>query len=199
MGGGFKGQCHLAGPTSYRSIPISLHANLTTPSWDIAISKLDLENLRSMSWAESQVQRRIDSYPFRSMSIEPPIFQIWLVYNSAMKIQGQGHWGSEVEVIYRHGETHRFSYNCHNSDIIMGAIASQITSLTIVYSIVHSGADQRQHQSSASLAFVWGIHRWPVNSPHKWPVTRKMFLFDDVIMLCALRELTYIDIHKMMC
>ena len=45
-----------------------------------------------------------------------------------------------------------------------------------------SDADQRKHQSSASLAFVWGIHRGPVNSPHKWPVTRKMFPFDDVIM-----------------
>ena len=64
----------------------------------------------------------------------------------------------------------------------MGAIASQITSLTIVYSTVYSDADQRQHQSSASLAFVRGIHRGPVNSPHKWPVTRKMFPFDDVIM-----------------
>ena len=64
----------------------------------------------------------------------------------------------------------------------MGAIATQITSLTIVYSTVYSGADQSKHQSSASLAFVWGIHRGPVNSPHKWPVTRKMFPFDDVIM-----------------
>ena len=61
-------------------------------------------------------------------------------------------------------------------------MASQITSLTIVYSTVHSGADQRKHQSSASLAFVWGIHRPPVNSPQKWPVTQKMFPFDDVIM-----------------
>ena len=61
----------------------------------------------------------------------------------------------------------------------MGAMASQITSLTIVYSIVYSGAGQRKHQSSASLAFVQGIHRWPVNSPHKGPVTRKMFPFDD--------------------
>ena len=67
-------------------------------------------------------------------------------------------------------------------DVIMGAIASQITSLTIVYSIVYSDADQRKHQSSASLAFVRVIHRGPVNSPHKWPVTRKMFPFDDVIM-----------------
>ena len=65
----------------------------------------------------------------------------------------------------------------------MCAVASQITSLTIVYSTVCSGADQRKHQSSASLAFVWGIHRWPVNSPHKWPVTRTMFPFDYVIIL----------------
>ena len=70
----------------------------------------------------------------------------------------------------------------HYSDVIMGAIASQITILTIIYLILFSGADQRKHQSSASLAFVRGIHRWPVNAPHKWPVTRKMFPSDDVIM-----------------
>ena len=68
------------------------------------------------------------------------------------------------------------------SDIKMGAMASQITSLTIVYSTVYSGADQRKHQSSASLAFGWGIHRWQVNSPHEGPVPRKMFPFDDVTM-----------------
>ena len=65
----------------------------------------------------------------------------------------------------------------------MGAMASQITSLAIVYSTVYSDPDQRKHQSSASLAFVRGIHRGPVNSPHKWPVTRKMFPFHDVIMI----------------
>ena len=63
----------------------------------------------------------------------------------------------------------------HYSDIIMGTIASQ-------NSTVYSDADQRKRQSSASLAFVRGIRRGPVNSPHKWPVTRKMFPFDDVIM-----------------
>ena len=115
----------------------------------------------------------------------------------------------------------------------MSAVASQITSVCIVCSTVGSGADQRKHQSSVSLAFVrlsqvksntfychtlmvnhtshndhnnkrsiwqqgmkealligpsyWSlIHTWPVNSPHKWPVTRKMFLFDDVIMLLLL-------------
>ena len=47
----------------------------------------------------------------------------------------------------------------HNGDAIMDAIASQITSLTIVYSAVYSDPDERKHQSSASLAFVWGIHR----------------------------------------
>ena len=66
-------------------------------------------------------------------------------------------------------------FHNHNGDVIMDAMASQITSLTIVYSTVYSDADQRKHQSSASLAFVRGIHRGPVNSPHKWPVTRKYF------------------------
>ena len=64
----------------------------------------------------------------------------------------------------------------------MSSMASQITSLTIVYSAFYSRADQRKHQSSASLPFVWGIHRRPVNSPDKRPVTRKMFPFDDIIM-----------------
>ena len=63
---------------------------------------------------------------------------------------------------------------CHYSDVTMGAMTSQITDLTIVYSTVYL--------SSASLAFVWGIHRWSVNSLHKGPVTPKMFPFDDVIM-----------------
>ena len=75
-----------------------------------------------------------------------------------------------------------YSQIYHYCDVIMGAMASQITSLTIVYSTVHSGADQRKHQSSASQAFEWGIHQSPVNSPHKWPVTQKMFPFDDGFM-----------------
>ena len=73
----------------------------------------------------------------------------------------------------------------HYSDIIMGAMASQITSVTIVYSTVYSGADQRKHQSPASPAFVRGIHRWPMNSPHKGPVMQKTFPFDDVIIYPA--------------
>ena len=52
----------------------------------------------------------------------------------------------------------------------------------IVCSIVYSGVDHRKHQSSVSLRFMRGIHRWPVNSTHKGPVTRKMLLLDDVIM-----------------
>ena len=66
---------------------------------------------------------------------------------------------------------HPFRY-CHYSDVKMSAMASQTTSLTIVYSTVNSGADQRKHQSPA---FVRRIHRWPVNSPDKGPVTQKMF------------------------
>ena len=70
----------------------------------------------------------------------------------------------------------------HYNNVITGAIASQITSLMIVFSTFYSDADQRKHQSSASLAFVRGIHRGPVDSSHKWSVTRKMLPFDDVIM-----------------
>ena len=70
----------------------------------------------------------------------------------------------------------------HYKDVTMGMMASQIPSLTIVYSTIYSGPDQRKHQSSTSLAFVRGIHWSPVNSPHKGPVTWKMYPFEDVIM-----------------
>ena len=69
----------------------------------------------------------------------------------------------------------------HYNDVMMGAMGSQITSLTIFYWTVYSRGYKRKHQSSASLAFVRGIHWWHVNSPHKRPATRKMFPFDDVI------------------
>ena len=83
----------------------------------------------------------------------------------------------------------------HYNDVIMSAIASWITSFTIVYSTCYSGADQRKHKSSASLPFPWGIYRWPVNFPHKGLVTRKMFPFNDVIQTeythnCVCRHLS---------
>ena len=83
------------------------------------------------------------------------------------------------------------------SDVIMGGMAFQITSATSVYSSVYSGEDQRKHQSSASLAFVRGIHRSPVNSPHKWLVTRKMFPFDDVIMRYLDHQKRHSDGHPL--
>ena len=68
-------------------------------------------------------------------------------------------------------------------------MASQITGVWIVCPTICSGADERKHQSSESLAFVRGIHRWPVDSPHKGPVTRKMLPFDDVIMRYSIAPL----------
>ena len=70
----------------------------------------------------------------------------------------------------------------HCGNVIVSAMESQITSLTIVYTTVYLGADQRKHQSSASLAFVRGIHLVTGEFPAQTPVTRKMFPFDDVIM-----------------
>ena len=64
----------------------------------------------------------------------------------------------------------------------MSVMASQITGVSIVRLTVSSGENQRKYQTSASLAFLKGIHRWQVDSPRKEPVTRKMFPFDDVIM-----------------
>ena len=87
------------------------------------------------------------------------------------------------EGIRLHSSTH------HYNDVIMDTIASQITSLTIVYSTVYSDADQRKHQRSASLAFVRGNYQGPVDFPHKWPLTRKLFPFDDVIMMYLIRKL----------
>ena len=114
----------------------------------------------------------------------------WLVVNPQGNIQNTA---QQIFTVMKYEEffscwrrnlpSHGQSHHSHYSDVIMGAVASQITSFTIVCSTVYSGADQRGRQSSTSLAFVWGInHNSPVNSPHKWPVTRKMIPFDDVIM-----------------
>ena len=101
------------------------------------------------------------------------IFVIWVEHMTAIETVFPGH----ALIVYT-----QYCWVIHYNDIIMGVIASQITSLMIVYSTVYSDADQRKHQSSALLAFVWGIHQGAVNSPLKWPVTRKMFPFDDAIM-----------------
>ena len=82
----------------------------------------------------------------------------------------------------------------HNSGVIMSAMASQNTGVSIVYSTVCSCVDKK-HKCSASLAFFVGIQRWTVNSPNKRPVTRKTFPFDDVIMCLSsivLRDSLYI-------
>ena len=70
----------------------------------------------------------------------------------------------------------------YHNGVIMNTMVSQISGVSIVYLTVCSGADQRKHQSSASLVLVRGFHRWPVDSHHKGPVTQNLFPFDDSIM-----------------
>ena len=86
---------------------------------------------------------------------------------------------------FTHGtvETRRFS-ECptHYNDVMMSAIASQIIGVSIGCPTACSGVYQRKYQRSVSLTLVRRIHRWPVDFPHKGPVTRKMFPFDDAIM-----------------
>ena len=69
------------------------------------------------------------------------------------------------------------SWCLYYSDVMMSAMASQITGVSIVCLTVCWGAYQRKHQSSASLAFV------RVDSPHQGPVMRKMYPFHDVIII----------------
>ena len=95
-------------------------------------------------------------------------------------------WADFVYAFMLHFSDKKTTFNhcIHYSYVIMGAMASQIISPLIVYSTVSSGPDQGKHQSSVSLAFVRGIHQWPVNSPHKGPVTRKSFhLMKSFIMI----------------
>ena len=86
-----------------------------------------------------------------------------------------------VVAILPHGR--QWSRCLHYSDVIMSAMRLKSPASRLFVQPFFSGADQRKHQSSTPLAFVWGIHRWLLDSPHKGPVTRKMFPFDDVIML----------------
>ena len=115
----------------------------------------------------------------------PPLIGNKLTYRISVKSSTP----IDEKIILKRGHRQPCGPLFHCSDVIMCAMASQITNHTIVYSTVYSGGDQRKHQSSASPAFVQGIHRWQVNSPHKWPVTRKMFPFDNVIMHKVTRRL----------
>ena len=127
-------------------------------------------------------------------AINTSIFQICIHFASAVS------WGILLEFVHIYhrcinvcslvahrtdsiSSRHVYAKNqTHYSDVIMRSMPTQITCVSIVWSTVCSGADQRKHQSAASLAFARGIHRSPVDSPHKGPVTWKMLPFDDAIM-----------------
>ena len=111
-----------------------------------------------------------------------------LVYPPVMCQQRLIYCTWELNVMGRTYSLYTGYFSCYYSDVTMSAMASQITGVSSVYSRVCSGANQIRHQSSVSLAFVRGIHRWPVNSPHKGSVTRKIFPFDDFIMHSACRR-----------
>ena len=119
--------------------------------------------------------------------------QCWLNNAESLRYSFVDNFTGHAEDIY---PWYEFKNDCFDitaaspSDVIMDAVASQITSLTIVYSAVYSGSDQRKHQSSTSLAFVRGIHQSSVNSTYKGPITRKMFPFDGVIMYAPKCEMT---------
>ena len=98
-------------------------------------------------------------------------------------------WMTGIMLKFHNFTRQKWIKKYHKLIVIMSAMASQITSRTIVYSTIYSGVDQRKHQSFSALAFVRGIHRnrWipRTQGQYSWPwVAREMFPFDDVIMRC---------------
>ena len=112
----------------------------------------------------------------------------WVIirWHNGLSIYGQTFAGLYIKLILR--SLLQWNFTHHYNDVIMSAMTSQITFC--------SGTDEIKHQSSASLAFVRGIHRWLVNSPHKGTVMRKMFPFDDVIMKCKIKNITKMHLTK---
>ena len=96
--------------------------------------------------------------------------------------------------------TYAHSFN-HYTDVIISAMASQITSSTIVYPTVYSRRKSKKTSKLHAAGLCEGIHRWPVNSAHKGPVKRKMFPFDDVIMtrLCLVGLSSCVPGGKLSC
>ena len=107
-------------------------------------------------------------------------FFIEIIWNIFGRFNETKSWKRSV---WRHGWPVNATLQSNDySDVIISAMASQFIGVSVVFSAICSSADQSKHQSSAPMAFVGGIHGWPVDSPLKWPVTRKMFPFDDLIM-----------------
>ena len=113
----------------------------------------------------------------------PPLRYIIAVWMQLYKIKSFWHLWTIYSFIW--------CYLLSLQDTIMSPMASQITAVSIVCQAVCSGADQRKHQSYASLTFVMGFHLWPVNSPHKGPETRKMYPSYDAIMIAKIDMNTY--------
>ena len=112
-----------------------------------------------------------------------------------IKYSDDDHLGPWSTYLWRRSSASSHQPSQHYNDVILGAMVSQIIRLTIVYLTVYSGADQRKHQSSASLDFVRGIHRWPVimEFPEKRALfpTISWFLLARIIILWTGRDLIF--------
>ena len=96
--------------------------------------------------------------------------------------RGGAFYPSDASLSYAHVEITKWCIWVHYSDVTMRLMTSSINIVSSICSTICFGGHQRKHQKSASLVFMRGIHRWPVDSPHKGPITRKMFRFDDVLV-----------------
>ena len=137
----------------------------------------------------------------QSVNTNGNVIDIWHWLRRSTNFSGTLSAGSYIRFgsVLLRWVTHRLIYllricydELYYSDVIMGAMASQITSLTIVYSTVCSGADQRKTSKLRVTGLCEGNSSVTGEFPHKGPVTRKMFSFDDVIMESTLEQTTSI-------
>ena len=156
---------------------ISQHFNIFQHIQHAVLTHLNLKKMAAiLQTTFSNTFSVIKTYEFWFKFHWSSFIRVQLVISSTCSKMAWCRPLSETMMAWFTDENMRNSVLMLYSDVIMSRISSQITSLTIVYSNVYSGADQRKHQSSASLAFKRGIRRWPVNSPHKWAVK---FPFDE--------------------
>ena len=179
--------------TSYRLSSLSFHVIRPPHSWHTAFSKSDLETQRSRSWVRwtlkvtTWVQHSIDSHPFRSTSIGRPISEIRLFENLTLKIQGQGHgWGERWK--WQHGSnipsTHIPFIPCQSAMPFLRYDFFKIWPWNPKVKVMVEVKVENHKVGATSCRFTsfsFHVNR-PSHSPHKWPVTRKMFPFDDVTM-----------------
>ena len=162
---------HNVSLTFYRLTSLSFHFNGPSHSWDTTFSKFDLENPRSRSWLRvtKWLLHPIDSHPFRSMLIGPPVPEIQHFQNLTLKIQGQGHeWGESWKP--QHGS------NILSTHVPFIPCQSAIPFLTVRYFFKGQGHGWGESHKVGVTSYRLTSLSFHVNRPsHSWDTAFSKF------------------------